>query len=95
MYQECIFQICDSAILTKSVTDIHCIVLRNIRHSKEFSGIQGKHQNFDPSILPYGLILMEIKQKKKIKKIKKKKKIKMADSRKGHFPAPPILNIFS
>ena len=24
-----------------------------------------------------------------------KKKIKMADSKKGHFPAPPILNIFS
>ena len=23
-----------------------------------------------------------------------KKKIKMADSKKGHFPAPPILNIF-
>ena len=24
----------------------------------------------------------------------KQKKIKMADSQKGHFPAPPILNIF-
>ena len=24
-----------------------------------------------------------------------KKKFKMADSKKGHFPAPPILNIFS
>ena len=23
-----------------------------------------------------------------------KKKIKMADSKKGHFPSPPILNIF-
>ena len=33
----------------------------------EFSGNQGKHQNFDPSILPYkfGLILMGMKQKKK------------------------------
>ena len=39
----------------------------------EFSGNQGKHQNFDPSILPYkfGLILMGMKQKKK-KKIQKK-----------------------
>jgi hypothetical protein len=25
-------------------------------HSKEFSGNQGKHQNFDPSILPFELI---------------------------------------
>jgi len=34
---------------------------------------EGKHQNFDPSILPYkfGLIFMGIKQKKK-KKIRKK-----------------------
>ena len=32
----------------------------------EFSGNQGKHQNFDPSMLPYkfGLILMGMKQKK-------------------------------
>merc|ERR1712008_431999 len=39
----------------------HCIT-----HSMEFSGNQGKHQNFDPSILPYkfGLILMGMKQKK-------------------------------
>ena len=39
----------------------------------EFSGNQGKHQNFDPSILPYkfGLILMGMKQKKK--KFEKKK----------------------
>ena len=38
----------------------------NITHSKEFSGNQGKHQNFDPSILPYkfGLIFMGMKQKK-------------------------------
>ena len=29
-------------------------------HSKEFSGNQGKHQNFNPSIIPYkfGLIFM-------------------------------------
>ena len=26
--------------------------------------------------------------------MKQKKKIKMTDSKKGHFPAPPILNIF-
>ena len=34
-------------------------------HSKEFSGNQGKHQNFDPTILPYkfGLIFMGMKQK--------------------------------
>ena len=40
--------------------------LRNITHSMEFSENQGKHQNFDPSILPYkfGLILMGMKQKK-------------------------------
>ena len=40
--------------------------LRNIGHIKEFSGIQGKHQNFDPSILPYkfGLIFKGMKQKK-------------------------------
>ena len=36
------------------------------------------------------LIFIEIKQKKK----KLKKKIKMADSKKTHFSAPPILNIF-
>ena len=30
----------------------------------------------------------------KQKKFFLKKKIKMADSQKGHFPAPPILNIF-
>jgi hypothetical protein len=32
--------------------------------------------------------------KKKFKK-NLKKKFKMADSKKGHFPAPPILNFFS
>ena len=25
-------------------------------HSKEFSGNQGKHQNLDPSILPYNFV---------------------------------------
>ena len=41
-----------------------CTVSRNITHSKEFSWNQGKHQNFDRSILPYiGLILMGMKQK--------------------------------
>ena len=38
----------------------------NITHSKEFSGNQGKHQNFNPAILPYkfGLIFIGMKQKK-------------------------------
>ena len=54
-------------------------------HSKEFSGNQGKHQNFDPSILPYkfGLIFMGMKQKKIF--FFSKKKFKMADSKKAHF----------
>merc|ERR1712218_716500 len=41
-------------------------VQRNITHSKEFSGNQRKHQNFNPSILPckFGLIFMRMKQKK-------------------------------
>ena len=44
-------------------------VYRNITHSKEFSGNQGKHQNFDPSILPYkfGLIFIFIFRKKNSK----------------------------
>jgi hypothetical protein len=44
-------------------------------HSKEFSGNQGKHQNFDPFILPYkfGLIFIRMKQKKK-KNLKKNSK---------------------
>ena len=39
-------------------------------HSKEFAGNQGKHQSFDPSIVPYkfGLIFMGMKQKKKFEK---------------------------
>jgi hypothetical protein len=61
----------------KKVISIVYTVLRNITHSKEFSRNQGKHQNFNPSILPYkfGLILMGMKKKKK--KILKKK-FKMA-----------------
>ena len=51
-------------------------VERNITHSKEFSGNQEKHQNFDPSILPYkfGLIFMGMKQKKVFEKKKKNPK---------------------
>ena len=30
-------------------------------HSKEFSGNQGKHQNFDPSILPCGSTYMAVR----------------------------------
>ena len=42
------------------------LTLYNVIHSKDFYGNQGKHQNFDPSILPYefGLIFMGMKQKK-------------------------------
>ena len=63
--------------------------------SKEFSGNQGKHQNFDPSILPYkfGLIFMGMKQNFFFLS---KKKFKMADSKKAHFSKSPILkNNFS
>ena len=44
---------------------LHCITVYT--HSKEFSGNQGKHQNFNPSILPckFGLTFMKMKQKKK------------------------------
>ena len=58
----------------------------------EFSGNQGKHQNFDPSILPYkfGLIFMRMKQKqffffgKKIQNGRLKKTVifKIANSQK-------------
>ena len=46
-------------------TLLHCIK-RDITHSKEFSGNQGNHQNFDPSLLlkKLWLIFMGIKQKK-------------------------------
>ena len=37
------------------------------------------------------LAFIEMKQKKSMY-LKKKKKIKMADSKKPNFPAPPILN---
>ena len=54
-----------------------------ITHSKEFSGNQGKHPNFDPSILPYkfGLIFMGIKKKKK----KFEKKIQNGRLKKSSF----------
>ena len=60
-----------------------------------WAGNQGIHQNFDKSLLTYKcwLIFMRVKQKKNF--FFEKKKFKMADSKKGHFPAPPILNIFS
>ena len=63
-------------------------------HSKEICGNQGKHQNFDPSILPYkfGLIFMGMKQ---FFFFFSKKKFKMADSKKAHFSKSPILKIFS
>ena len=37
----------------------------NIKHSKEFAGNQGNHQNFDPSLLAYKywLMFMGIEQK--------------------------------
>jgi hypothetical protein len=43
-------------------------------HSKEFSGNQGKHQNFNPSIVPYkfGLIFMGMQQKIQNGRLKKK-----------------------
>ena len=66
-----------------------------IRWQRVFwAGNQGIHQNFHKSLLTYKfwLIFMRMKQKKIFFL---KKKFKMADSKKGHFPAPPILNIFS
>ena len=56
-----------------NVHTLYNVILR----IKEFSGNQGNHQNFDPSIIPYkfGLILMGMKQKIKNKlknKLKKK-----------------------
>ena len=51
------------------------------------------HQNFEKSMLSYkcGLIFVGMKEKKmKFEKMK----FKMADSKKGHFSKPPILNIF-
>ena len=44
----------------KITPTLYNAILRNIMHSKEFSGNQRKHQNFDPSILPnkFGLIFM-------------------------------------
>jgi hypothetical protein len=53
--------------------------------SKEFSGNQGKHKNFDPSFLPYKfrLILIGIKQKRiQNGRLKKTEFFKIADSQK-------------
>ena len=65
-------------------------------HSKEFSGNQGKHQNFDPSILPYkfGLIFMGMKQKKKNIFFEEKKKSKWPIFQNGRFSKSPIFEIF-
>ena len=58
-----------------------------ITHSKEVSGNQGKHQNFEPSILPYkfGLIFIGMKQKN----------FKMADSKKTEIFKIPNSQNFS
>ena len=63
---------------TYTVQYIHCVGNLTPTHSKEFSGNQGNHQNFDPSLLPkkLWLIFMGLKQKKPL------------------FSIPPILNIF-
>ena len=51
----------------------HTLQCSNITHSKEFLGNQEKHQNFDPSILPYfGLIFMGMQQKIENGRLKKK-----------------------
>ena len=39
-----------------------------ITHSKDFAGNQGKHQNWDPSILPHNVWLIFMGIKKKIQK---------------------------
>jgi len=62
-------------------------------HSKEFSGNQGKHQNFDPSILPYKFADFHGNEANFFFFFKKK--FKMADSKKAHFSKSPILKIFS
>ena len=38
----------------------YCIVHCNITHSKEFSENQAKHQNFEPTILPYKFEIFKI-----------------------------------
>ena len=58
------------------------------------AGNQDNHQNFVPSLISknFWLIFMEIKQKKNFLKNKiQNGRLK----KKTHFPAPPILNIFS
>ena len=63
-------------------------------HSKEFVGKQGRHPNFDPSILPYkfGLIFLRLKQKKNF--FQEKKKSKWPIFQNGHFSKSPILKFF-
>ena len=64
-------------------------------HSKEFAQKQGRHQIFDPSILPYkfGLIFIRMKQKKIF--FLKKKNSKWPIFQNGRFSKSPILKIFS
>ena len=59
------------------------------------TGNQGNHQNLYPSMLTNKLWPFFIKMNQKPFFFFWKKKIKMADSKKGHFPALPILDIFS
>ena len=63
-----------------NVHTLYNVILR----IKEFSGNQGNHQNFDPSIITYkfGLILMGMKQKKNKLKNKLKKKSKWPTQKK-------------
>ena len=60
-----------------------------------FAGNQSNHQNFEKSLLSYKCWLIFIGMKEKKKKIEKKKNLNGRLKRKSHFPAPPILNIFS
>ena len=53
-------------------------------HTKKFPGNQGKHQNFNSSILPYKFGLIFIKMKQKIFFFGRKK-FKMADFSKWPF----------
>ena len=63
-------------------------------HSKEFAENQWKHQNFDPSNLPYkfGLIFMRMKQKKK--KFFEEKNSKWRIFQNRRFSKSPILENF-
>ena len=66
-------------------------------HSKEFAGKQGRHQIFDPSILPYkfGLIFIRMKQKKEEKKIQNGRFFKMAVFQSILLTQGPICEIFA